>query len=76
MKKALSLAMLLMLTVLLPQAWAQQFGFVTPSGHTLYCYIDNGGAVIYSHDEINGALVIPDSVTYENASYPVVRIQD
>lgn len=74
MKKLLSFLMVLMLTALLPVAHAQWFEAVSPSGHTLSYYLDNGGAVINGHGEISGALVIPDSVTYEGVSYPVTRI--
>ena len=75
MKKNLSLVLVLMLMVILPKAMAQQFESVAPTGQMLIYSLDNGEAVVTGHGEISGALTIPSSVTYENVSYPVTRIQ-
>ena len=74
MKKVLSLVFVLILTAMLPKAIAQSFEVVAPTGQSLSYYIENGEAVLNGHGQISGALTIPDSVTYENVNYPVVRI--
>ena len=66
--------MVLMWVAYLSQAHAQNFEAVAPTGQTLYYHLDNGAAVVDGHAAINGALEIPDSVTYEGVSYPVTRI--
>lgn len=65
---------------------AYDFSAVSPSGHTLYYTISNGGVVVTypqytngndvygSYPKPTGALVIPDSVTYNGTTYAVTSI--
>lgn len=60
----------------------QTFSVVTPSNHTVYFQLDNGAAEAtycsYSMpnygSSLTGKLIIPDSVVYNNVSYPVTSI--
>ncbi|MBQ8704014.1 MAG: leucine-rich repeat protein [Bacteroidales bacterium] len=74
MKKPLSLALVLMLSVLMPRAWAQTFEAVAPTGQTLSYVIENGEAVVGNYNTVSGALTIPESVTYEGTTYTVARL--
>lgn len=79
-KKSLLLAIT---TICLCQyAQGQSFSVVTPSNHTVYFQIENNEAeaTFYSYSMPNygsslaGTLIIPDSVIYNDVSYPVTSI--
>ena len=65
-------------------ASAQVYNYpaITPSGHTLYFDIINGEAEVakrnYNYpnygNTLDGDLIIPDSIVYENVTYPVTSI--
>ena len=63
-------------------AQGQTFPVVTPSNHTVYFQIENNEAEAtfcsYSMpnygSSLAGTLIIPDSVEYNNVSYPVTSI--
>lgn len=63
-------------------AHAQIFAVMTPSNHTVYFQLDDGAAeaTYCSYNMPNygsslaGTLIIPDSVEYNNVSYPVTSI--
>ena len=74
MKKTLLLAMVLMWVAFLPQAKAQTFEAVAPTGQTLNFWLEDGEAVVGNHSGVTGALTIPASVTYDGTAYPVTRL--
>ena len=63
-------------------AQGQTFPVITPSNHTVYFQLDNGAAeaTYCSYNmpnygtSLSGTLIIPDSVEYNNVSYPVTAI--
>lgn len=63
-------------------AQGQTFTVVTPSNHNVYFQLDNGTAIAtyctYNMPNygtsLTGKLIIPDSVEYNNVSYPVTAI--
>ena len=66
------------------QVLGQSFAVVTPSNHTVYFQLCNGGseaeATFSSYSmpnygtSLSGTLIIPDSVEYNNVRYPVTAI--
>ena len=73
--------------MVLPQnASAYDFSAVSPSGHTLYYNIVNGEAQVTSEEpspsmgfrpaysNLQGHVIIPDSVTYNGVTYPVTSL--
>ncbi len=62
---------------LLGTSWAYDFSAVSPSGHTLYYNIIEGGVEVASyHDGITGSLTIPSSVVNDGVTYSVIAIGD
>lgn len=62
---------------LLGTSWAYDFYAVSPSGHTLYYDIIEGGvAVAAGHHGITGSLTIPSSVVNNGVTYSVIAIGD
>lgn len=76
------LFVLVLFVSLCQMAQGQTFTVLTPSNHTVYFQIENGEAEAtfcsYSMPNygtsLSGTLVIPDSVEYNNVSYPVTSI--
>ena len=75
MSKKLFFAALVLLMGLSPKAWA--FAVNTANGIPLYYTVNSDGTTVTltGHGTpCSGALVIPDSVTYEDTTYAVTRI--
>ena len=84
MKKILSVFAILMMSMAIPQSVKAYVVFsYTYQGQTLYYKIVNGEAqVTYQNNgspaytNLSGALVIPDTVTYNGTTYSVTSIGD
>ncbi len=80
LKKCLLVAIAIM--CMWQYAQGQTFSVITPSNHTVYFQLDNGAAeaTYCSYNmpnygaSLSGTLIIPDSVEYNNVSYPVTAI--
>ena len=83
--KAKRLIMAVALCVLgITQAWAYDFSAVSPSGHTLYYEIISGttnvgvvrpGTGTTYNNYVSGNIVIPDTVSYNGATYNVTELK-
>ena len=72
---------LLVLVILLSffkNGYAQSFSVVVPSGQTLHCSLYNSEVYIIQSDPLTmkGNLIIPDSVSRNNHTYPITGISD
>ena len=75
-------AALVLLTGLMPKAWAYDFSAIAPSGQTLYYSITSTGVTVtcpgnndwYGFTEPTGSLVIPASVIHSGTTYTVESI--
>lgn len=75
MKKILSILIAIMLMTVSKSVFASDFSAVSPSGHTLqYTIINNNSVSVFRSGSPSGALVIPDSVTYNGYSYAITSI--
>ena len=72
MKRALRTALLILLLSLMGKGYAQDF----EDGHLYYTINSDGTSVTVTGYLWEGDLVIPESVTYEGASYAVTAIGD
>ncbi|MCR4659115.1 MAG: leucine-rich repeat protein [Bacteroidales bacterium] len=81
MKRLMPIVALLCLSVV-NIAMSQSITVVTPSSHILHCNINNGEAEVTFHSynypnygtSLDGDLIIPDSIEYNNVKYPVTTI--
>ena len=89
MKQKLTIFAFLAMAFAMPQrGFAYTFTAVAPSGQTLYYNLSGGTAIVtcsgtpgsagswLSGTRPTGDLIIPDSVTYQGSTYPVVSIGD